>query len=140
METTPQNVSLHTGSCHCNAVRFTVLVDPSSGTRCNCSVCTKISSIGALLKPDAFTLLAGEGNLSTYEWGMKVGRRFFCKTCGVHCFSRGFLKELGGDFVSVNLNTLDDVDMGRAAIGYWDGRHNNWQAGMRKEPWPIFTA
>jgi hypothetical protein len=140
MENKTQNPTLHMGTCHCNAVRFTVLVDPASGTRCNCSACTKIGGIGAILKPAAFTLLAGEENLTTYEWGAKIARRFFCKTCGVHCFSRGFLNELGGDFVGVNLNTLDDVDMGRVTLSYWDGRHDNWQAGTRREPWPIFTA
>jgi hypothetical protein len=57
----------------------------------------------------------------------------------VHCFGRGFLQELGGDFLSVNLNTLDDVDMGGVVISYWDGRHDNWQAGTRSQPWPIFT-
>ena len=23
-------------------------------------------------------------------------------------------------------------------IRYWDGRHNNWYAGTRDTPWPIF--
>src|SRR5438477_13046758 len=123
MENETQTVAKHKGSCHCGAVRFSVEVDPSVGGRCNCSVCTKIGGIGAILKPSAFTLLAGEDNLSKYEWGPKIGRRFFCKTCGVHCFSRGFLAELGGDFVSVNLNTLDDVDMAtNGKIVYWARR------------------
>ena len=25
-------------------------------------------------------------------------------------------------------------------VGYWDGRHNNWQAGVRDRRWPIRTA
>ena len=25
-------------------------------------------------------------------------------------------------------------------LRYWDGRHDNWYAGTRDEPWPIFAA
>jgi len=39
--------------------------------------------------------------------------------------------------VSVNLNTLDDVDPRDVKVIYWDGRHDNWQAGPRDIAWPI---
>jgi hypothetical protein len=32
---------------------------------------------------------------------------------------------------------FDDLDPADVKIGYWDGRHDNWQAGMRDRPWPI---
>jgi hypothetical protein len=127
----------HTGSCHCGAVKFEVEIDVTRGGRCNCSICTKINGTGGIVKPDAFALVAGEAALSTYEWGAKISRRYFCKHCGVHCFGRGYLEVIGGDYVSVNLNTLDGVDLGGVPVGYWDGRHDNWQAGMRDTPWPI---
>jgi hypothetical protein len=55
----------------------------------------------------------------------------------VHCFGSGHLAELGGDFVSINYNTLDDVDPLDVKVSYWDGRHDNWQAGARDNPWRI---
>jgi hypothetical protein len=67
----------------------------------------------------------------------RAATRFFCSNCGVHCFGRGDVPELGGEFVSINVNTLDDVDVGTLEVGYWDGRRNNWEAGMRDQPWPI---
>jgi hypothetical protein len=127
----------HAGSCHCGLVRFEALLDLSKTSRCNCTVCTKLNTTGAIIKPEAFTLLAGEASLSTYEWATKMSRRYFCKACGTHTFARGHLEVLGGDFVSVNVNCLDDIDVGRLAVGYWDGRHNNWQAGTKPQPWPI---
>jgi hypothetical protein len=131
----------YTGGCHCGAVRFQVEADLGQGaSRCNCSVCTKIAPTALVMKPAAFTLLAGEESLATYEWGPKISRRFFCKHCGVHCFGRGFLAEVGGDFASVNLNCLDDVDPNQLPVIYWDGRHNNWEAGPRSTPWPIAAA
>ena len=40
---TSKNARRHAGSCHCGAVRFQVRVDATPGTRCNCSICTKVS-------------------------------------------------------------------------------------------------
>lgn len=131
----------HPGSCHCGAVRFEVELDESKGgSRCNCSICTKINMTGTVVKPDAFTLLAGQDSLSEYVWGGRTGTRFFCKHCGVHCFGRGYLEQLGGDYVSVSLNAVDDVDTSKVNVIYWDGRHDNWEAGPRNAPWPISAS
>src|SRR3954470_5227010 len=87
----------HQGSCHCGAVRFAVELDTSTGaSMCNCTICTKIGMVGAMVKPGAFSLLAGEESLSEYQWGAKISQRFFCKHCGIHCFGRGHLAEIGG--------------------------------------------
>jgi hypothetical protein len=134
---TSASTKKHTGSCHCGAVKYEVEADVTKATKCNCSVCTKLSTMGAIVKPAAFKQLAGEDAVSEYVWGGRVARRFFCKTCGTHCFSRGHLEVLGGDFVSVNVNTLDDVDPWQLTPMHWDGRHDNWMAGARSTPWPI---
>jgi hypothetical protein len=130
-------VQRHSGGCHCGAIRFEVSVDTSHGSRCNCSICNKVGQLGAIVKPEAFTLLAGTDSITEYAWGMKIGQRSFCKHCGVHCFGRGHLAQLGGDYVSVNFNALDNVDPLDVTVTHWDGRHDNWQAGPRSAPWPI---
>jgi hypothetical protein len=61
----------------------------------------------------------------------------FCRHCGVHAFGRGHLPEIGGGYCAVNVNCLDDVDPATLRYQYWDGRHDNWQAGTRDTPWPI---
>ncbi|HEX6239355.1 MAG TPA: GFA family protein [Polyangiales bacterium] len=128
------------GSCHCGAVQFEVDLAPGTkGSRCNCSVCTKTAMTSFLLKPDAFRLLTLESALSSYEQGYKTSQRYFCKTCGVQCFGRGHLAEVGGDYVSINANCLDDVEPTSIEAIYWDGRHDNWQSGPRDAPWPTFT-
>ena len=126
------------GGCHCGAVRFQVTMDVSQpGSRCNCSVCTKTAVTSVNMKPAAFELLAGEEALTSYVWGYQISRRFFCRHCGVHCFARGFLAEVGGDYVSINVNCIDGLDPASLALVYWDGRHDNWQAGPRSTPWPV---
>jgi hypothetical protein len=131
----------HVGGCHCGAVRFDVAIDASStASRCNCSICTKVAQTSSIVKPSAFALRTGDVMLGEYAWGGKTGTRYFCKQCGIHCFLRGHLAELGGDYVSVNLNCLDDVDPNSLKVVYWDGRHDNWEAGPRDTPWPIATT
>jgi hypothetical protein len=132
--TTPRK---HTGGCHCGAVRFEAEIDASTGSMCNCTICAKTAWVGKHVKPAAFRLLSGEADLSSYEWGGKTMQRRFCKHCGVQCFGTGHLDVLGGDYVAVNLCTLDDFDLSRIQLSYWDGRHNNWQAGLQPAPWPV---
>jgi hypothetical protein len=132
---------IETGGCHCGAVRFEVeLPEELHGSRCNCSVCAKIGQTAAIVKPRAFRLLSDERQATGYAWGARISTRYFCKECGVHCFGRGHLAEVGGDYVSVNLNCLDNVDVNTLQVIHWDGRHDNWQAGPRPTPWPIHAA
>lgn len=135
-----QTAQTYRGSCHCGAVRFEAELTLESLSKCNCSICLKINGSGGFTKPAGFRLLTSEEALGGYAWGAKISTRYFCKTCGVHCFGKGHLAELGGDFVSVNAQTLDGFDPSRLPAVYWDGRHDNWHAGPRNEPWPVNAA
>ena len=52
-------------------------------------------------------------------------------------FSRGDLPDYGGPYAAINVNCLDDVDPSEITAAYWDGRHDNWQAGTSSKPWPF---
>lgn len=143
MTTNPAAPALetHVGSCHCGDLRFEVTLDPRAATRCNCTICTKLAIVGAHVTPAAFRLVAGdESKLGMYEWASKSAQRYFCPRCGVHAYGRGSLEQLGGAFVSINVNCLDDIEVGDVPIRHWDGRHDNWMAGLRDQPWKIFAA
>jgi hypothetical protein len=132
------NVKPHAGGCHCGAVRFEADLDLSGpASRCNCTICTKVGATSVIVKPSAFRLLSGAESLSEYRVGKSPNSRSFCKHCGIQCFGAGYVEQIGGDFRSVNLNCLDDIELSTLTLHYWDGRHNNWEAGPRSTPWPV---
>ncbi|WP_414475276.1 GFA family protein [Microvirga sp. M2] len=119
------------GSCHCKAVTFEVDIDLAGGTgRCNCSICMKTRNWNAIVKPAAFRLRCWPEDVAEYSFGTGVGKYKFCKVCGVHSFSTGNIPEIGGDFVSVRVNCLDDVpedELAAAPVNFADGRNDNWR-------------
>lgn len=118
------------GSCHCGAVRFEADIDLSQGTlRCNCSICIKARFWPAVVKPAAFRLLAGESDLTRYQFNSKRDEHFFCRHCGIRSFGTGDSPRWG-KFYGVNLTCLDDVsddELANAPISYLDGRNDNWE-------------
>ena len=120
----------YSGSCHCGAVRFEADIDLTQPTyRCNCSICRRYRFWPAIVKPDAFRLLAGEDQLTRYVFNTRRNEHWFCRTCGVRPFGIG--NAAGPDRIyGVNLGCLENVSdeaLAAAPIVYVDGREDNWQ-------------
>jgi len=118
------------GSCHCGRVRYEADIDLSAGTgKCNCTYCTKARAWSAHVKPDAFRLLSGSDSLTSYQRHPQAPLKHSCATCSVHTHSTGDAPWMGGPYVSIFLNSLDDAsidELASAPVRYYDGLHDNW--------------
>jgi hypothetical protein len=117
------------GSCHCKKIRYEADIDLAEGTgKCNCTYCWKLRWWGVAVKPDAFRLLSGQ-EMTGYGFPVtKFITRAHCD-CAVTPFGWGHIEQVGGDFVSINLACLDDIDpaeLAAAPVRYMDGLHDNW--------------
>lgn len=123
----------YSGSCHCKSVCYEVEADLEKGTyKCNCTYCFKVRNWGCIVKPTAFRWLSGRDVVSDYQIieGSK-NHYYFCRKCGVRICTVGYIEEIGGDYLSFAISTLDNIsDELRASLPVqpMDGFNNNWFA------------
>jgi hypothetical protein len=127
---TQTNTQTLLGGCHCGKVRYRVAIDLSAGSsKCNCSICSKSGYWGTIVKPSAFELLSGEKSLSDYQFHTKSVHHLFCKHCGIRSFGRGNIPQIGGEFVSINLNCVEgisDDELNAIRVNRYNGRDDDW--------------
>jgi hypothetical protein len=116
----------YVGGCDCGQVRYQVELNLGAcGERCICTRCSTPNYWGALVEPAAFKLLAGEDCLNDYTTSARGVHHLVCKHCGSRSFCRGDIPEIGGAYVTVNLNCLVDADLSNLPIKYQDGHRQN---------------
>jgi hypothetical protein len=124
------SIKTYKGSCHCQKVRFEADFDVAAGTgKCNCSICTKARLWGFRVKPEAFRLVAGEDDLTDYQFNTAGCHHLFCKHCGVRAFEWSDIPQAGGKNYSVMAMCIDNLDLDeflKAPVKFYDGRNNNW--------------
>jgi hypothetical protein len=76
----------HTAACHCGAVRFRVRLSDGfdSRRRCTCSFCRMRGAVVVSAALADITFLAGEDNLTLYQFNTRTAKHWFCKTCGIY--------------------------------------------------------
>jgi len=98
------------GGCHCGRIRFRIRADlgvPGAIGECTCSICVKKGILHITTAPENFTLLRGDGEMTTYRFNTAVAQHTFCTTCGIHPF---YVPRADPDKFSVNARCLDDYD------------------------------
>jgi hypothetical protein len=99
----------YSGSCQCGRVRFEAAVDLEARSAKPQKQNAADPGAYVLVRPPAFRLIAGEGDLSDVQFGTVFGLNRFCRFCGIRVFGKGHLAKLGGDFCAVSLASLDGV-------------------------------
>lgn len=136
------------GSCHCGTIKYKAalaLSNPPVAQRCNCTICLKQGYTGVRTTAEDFTLISPETRAQVHNYQMNLSNsinKYFCGTCGIHCWSDGEFEFEGvkHPFFTINILTLDQPQQGLELsdfkISYSDGKNDNWIAGFRDTPWP----
>jgi len=123
-DTSPESKTQKTyaGSCHCGAVRYEVtMAPPDKAYQCNCSHCSRAGWLLTFVPADTFKLVSGEGQLQEYLFHKKHIHHQFCRTCGMHPFSRGDDKT-GKATVAINLRCIPEIDPTKLPVQHVDGK------------------
>jgi hypothetical protein len=56
---------------------------------CNCSRCGRLGSLFAFAPATQFRLIAGEADLTKFEFNKHMIEHQFCSTCGIQSFAIG---------------------------------------------------
>ena len=96
---------------------------------CNCSICSVSGYLHLFIPHNRFTLICGQGELTSYRFGSAQAEHLFCKTCGVKSF---YQPKSHPDCWSVHFACLDDVSKLSPIVEKFNGR--NWdQAAAQRE-------
>jgi len=126
---------IHSGGCHCGAVRFEVeATERIVALDCNCSLCAMTGFLHLIVPASKFRLVRGADHLATYTFGTHTAQHHFCRTCGIKSF---YVPRSNPDGFDVNVRCLDRAPA-ELVIEPFDGR--DWEAsapaiaGLSREP------
>jgi hypothetical protein len=119
--------SIWRGGCHCGALCFEVRGEVSGVELCNCSICSMKAYVHWYVPREAFTLVRGEADLATYQFGTRAARHHFCRVCGVAPF---YVARSDPDKIDVNLRCVEGIELDSLEIDTFDGRH--WEEAFAK--------
>ncbi len=76
----------HDVACHCGTVRLKVKLTDEFNTirRCTCSYCRMRGAIAVSANLADMEFVAGEDNLTLYQFNTGAAKHYFCKTCGIY--------------------------------------------------------
>lgn len=110
------------GSCHCGQVKFIVKGELLEALSCNCSICQKKGSLLWFLPSSQVTVSFESSDLlANYTFNKHVINHHFCKICGIHPYAQG-TDAKGNAIFAINVRCIDDMDLEKIKINYFDGR------------------
>lgn len=104
---------MHSGSCLCGAVRFTVQGDLPEASACHCSKCRKHTGHyeAGVDVPRSAVAMTGEDQITWFRSSEMV-RRGFCSVCG----SSLFFDAVHLDRIGINMGAFDGPTHTRLAL------------------------
>lgn len=122
---------VHTGSCVCEAVKYSLTGPPDAQYLCHCRRCQRSGgsafASNCFWKRASFKVTAGEDKMSVYHCDKTTSgnmvHRHFCSQCGTPLF---ILPESRPDDMVVVGGSLDDYDELVPQKEFWVGSRAPW--------------
>jgi hypothetical protein len=109
------------GGCQCGKGRHEVQMDLGEVHACNCSRCGRLGALLAFAPASQFKLLAGDADLTKFEFNRHVIQHQFCSTCGIQSFAIGTHPKTGAKMAAVNVRYLEAVAVNALKVKTVDG-------------------
>lgn len=111
---------MHTGTCHCGAVRIEVPRRPARATCCNCSICRRYGTLWGYYRASSVRIDARPEDLEAYAWGERRLRFVRCATCG--CVTHWEpVQGTAGSRMGINMRNFTPELLARVRIRHLDG-------------------
>ena len=111
---------MHSGTCHCGAVRVEIPTRPEAVTLCNCSLCRRYGGLWAYFDVGTVTVTGHPEHTDEYIWGDKTLRNVRCKHCGCVTHWEPLDPKLHPR-MSVNIRNFDPKEWDELRIRRFDG-------------------
>ena len=112
---------MHSGSCHCGAVTYTVDAPLDKAIECNCSICSRKGYLLSFVPREQLQVQTGEDAMTTYKFNTHRISHQFCATCGCAPFGLGSAPD-GTETAAINLRCIQDLDLASVKITPYDGK------------------
>lgn len=105
-------------TCHCETVKISFEMVDGLGSlrRCDCSMCRRKYPAAVSGRVDDLRIETGENALGLYQFGTKVAKHYFCKSCGVHVFHQ---RRSNPEEIGVNVACVAGLDPRIAGDARW---------------------
>lgn len=124
---------MHSGSCHCGAVKFRIDHTIAELTTCDCSLCVRRNALMVRVPETALVVLEGEDLLTLYEWNTRRAKHYFCRRCGVYVFHR---KRAAPDHFGINVFCLNGFDVESVPVRATEGANMTVEDPTARAEWP----
>jgi hypothetical protein len=124
---------MHTGQCHCGAIRYQVDGQPVYGALCHCADCRRHAGAPMVAwtayPAETLTVLAGTPKVYVSS---ENGRRHFCADCGTGLFYYNEVALPG--LADIQTATLDQPDEVAPQIQVQVAERLRWMEGAHELP------
>jgi hypothetical protein len=127
-------VIVHSGSCHCGAIRLEFHSDkPLAPRACQCRFCRKHRA-RSVSDSEGQVVLTLDGEVQRYRFGLRIAEYLICGRCGVYVSAVAEID--GATYAILNLNAFENPHPELEGTPFsYDGESAEQRNARRRQRW-----